>query len=63
MKISLEKLRASIKFSSFSMQDIARVLDMSERNLYFKLKNETLRIDELNTIIRILNIDVNEIVE
>ena len=60
-KIDCEKIRWAIKCSPFLFEDIARILGISERNLYYKLKTETLRIKELNTIIELLNIDMKDI--
>lgn len=60
-KIDIERVRRAIKGSSFSMQDISVILNISERNLYYKLQTSSLRIDELNTIIELLNLNIQDI--
>ncbi|MBP3707070.1 MAG: helix-turn-helix domain-containing protein [Clostridia bacterium] len=62
MTINLNKLRKKIKDSSFKMIDISVILGVSERNLYYKL-NGSLTIEELNTICRILNIELEELLD
>ena len=62
-KISCEKIRWAIKCSSFLFEDIALMLNISERNLYHKLKTDTLRIKELNDICKVLNLNINDICE
>ena len=63
MMISSEKIRKKIKESSFEMRDIALVLNNSERNLYYKLKNEKLTIKEINVLCKILNLDIEDMKE
>lgn len=63
MMISSEKIRKKIKESSFEMRDIALVLNISERNLYYKLKNEKLTIKEINVLCKILNLDIEDMKE
>lgn len=63
MMISSEKIRKKIKESSFEMRDIALVLNISERNLYYKLKNEKLTIKEINVLCKILNLSIEDMKE
>lgn len=63
MMISSEKIRKKIKESSFEMRDIALVLNISERNLYYKLKNERLTIKEINVLCKILNLSIEDMKE
>lgn len=63
MMISSEKIRKKIKESSFEMRDIALILNISERNLYYKLKNEKLTIKEINVLCKILNLDIEDMKE
>lgn len=63
MMISSEKIRKKIKESSFEMRDIALVLSISERNLYYKLKNEKLTIKEINVLCKILNLSIEDMKE
>ena len=61
--ISSERIREHIKKSSFEMKDIAVILDVSERNLYYKLKNDGLTVQEINILIRVLNLKLEDIEE
>ena len=61
--ISSQRIREEIKKSSFEMKDIAVILSISERNLYYKLKNDRLTVGEVNTICRILNLKLDDIEE
>ena len=61
--ISSERIREHIKKSSFEMKDIAVILDVSERNLYYKLKNDGLTVQEINILIRVLNLKLKDIEE
>lgn len=64
MKIDIDKIRRLLKQSPFSMQEISKILGFSERNLYYKLKRETLTIRELNLLINLLNIrDISDILK
>lgn len=62
-KIDIEKVRRAIKSSSFSMRDISVILNISERNLYYKFQMDSLEIKELNTIIELLNLDLQDLIE
>ena len=59
--ISSERIREHIKKSSFEMKDIAVILDVSERNLYYKLRNDGLTIQEINVLLRVLNLKLSDI--
>ena len=61
--ISSERIREHIKKSSFEMKDIAVILSISERNLYYKLRNDGLDVSEINTICRVLNLKLEDIEE
>ena len=61
--ISSEKIREHIKKSSFEMKDIAVILNISERNLYYKLRNDGLNVGEVNAICRVLNLKIEDIEE
>ena len=61
--ISSQRIREHIKKSSFEMKDIAVILDVSERNLYYKLKNDRLTVAEVNAICRVLNLKLEDIEE
>ena len=61
--ISSKKIREHIKKSSFEMKDIAVILSISQRNLYYKLKNDRLTIGEVNAICRVLNLKLEDIEE
>lgn len=61
--ISSKRIREEIKKSSFEMKDIAVILSISERNLYYKLKNDRLTVQEINTICRVLNLKFEDIEE
>lgn len=63
MKINILKLKQIIKNSNFTMKDISLILNISERNLYNKFKNETVNIKELNKMCEVLNIKKEEIIE
>lgn len=63
MIISSEKIRKKIKESSFDMRDIALILNISERNLYYKIKNEKLTIKEINILCKILNLSIEDMKE
>ena len=45
------------------MKDIAVILSISERNLYYKLRNDGLDVSEINTICRVLNLKLEDIEE
>lgn len=61
--ISSQRIREEIKKSSFEMKDIAVILSISERNLYYKLKNDRLTVAEVNAICRVLNLKFEDIEE
>ena len=61
--LSSERIREHIKKSSFEMKDIAVILDVSERNLYYKLKNDRLTVQEINVLLRVLNLKLSDIEE
>ena len=61
--ISSERIREHIKKSSFEMKDIAVILNISERNLYYKLRNDGLNVGEVNAICRVLNLKIEDIEE
>ena len=61
--ISSERIRGHIKKSSFEMKDIAVILNISERNLYYKLRNDGLTVGEVNAICRVLNLKFEDIEE
>ena len=61
--ISSKRIREEIKKSSFEMKDIAVILSISQRNLYYKLKNDRLTVAEVNTICRVLNLKFEDIEE
>ena len=61
--ISSQRIREEIKKSSFEMKDIAVILSISQRNLYYKLKNDRLTVAEVNTICRVLNLKFEDIEE
>ena len=61
--ISSERIREHIKKSSFEMKDIAVILNISERNLYYKLRNDGLTVGEVNAICRVLNLKFEDIEE
>ena len=61
--ISSEKIREHIKKSSFEMKDIAVILNISERNLYYKLRHDGLNVGEVNAICRVLNLKIEDIEE
>lgn len=61
--ISSKRIREEIKKSSFQMKDIAVILSISQRNLYYKLKNDRLTIGEVNAICRVLNLKLEDIEE
>lgn len=63
LMISSEKIRKKIKESSFDMRDIALILNISERNLYYKIKNERLTIKEINVLCKILNLSIEDMKE
>ena len=45
------------------MKDIAVILNISERNLYYKLRNDGLTVGEVNAICRVLNLKFEDIEE
>ena len=61
--ISSKRIREEIKKSSFEMKDIAVILSISQRNLYYKLKNDRLTVAEVNAICRVLNLKFEDIEE
>lgn len=62
-RIDSELIRRAIKRSPFLFEQIAQILEISERSLYHKLKNDTLRISELNIIMEVLNLNIKDIVK
>lgn len=61
--LNAEIIRGLIKSSPFSMENMANALGISERNLYYKLKNNTLTINEINMIALLLNTEITNFIE
>ena len=61
--ISSKKIRDCIKDSHFRFEDIANALGMSERTIFRRLENNSLTIENLNTLLKILNVDIKKFEE
>lgn len=61
--LNSEKIRDSIKKSNFRFEDIASALNISRSTLFRKLDNNGLTVENINILLRILNVDITEFLE
>lgn len=61
--LNSEKIRSCIKSSNFRFEDVASALNMSRSTLFRKLENNGLTIENINILLRILNVDLTEFLE
>ena len=61
--ISSKKIKDCIKSSHFRFEDISNALNISRKTLFLRLKNNSLTIENLNVLLKILNVEVTEFLE
>ena len=58
--LNSEKIRSCIKSSNFRFEDVASALNMSRSTLFRRLENNGLTVENINILLRVLNVDVTE---
>ena len=61
--ISSAKIKDCIKSSHFRFEDVASGLGISRRTLFRRLENNSLTIENLNVLLKILNVDIKKFEE
>ena len=61
--ISSKKIKDCIKDSHFRFEDVANALNISRSTLFRRLENNGLTVENLNVLLKILNVEVTKFEE
>ena len=61
--ISSKKIKDCIKSSHFRFEDVANALNISRSTLFRRLENNSLTVENLNVLLKILNVDIKKFEE
>ena len=61
--ISSAKIKDCIKDSHFRFEDIANAMNISRRTLFRRLENNSLTVENLNVLLKVLNVEVTKFEE
>ena len=61
--ISSKKIKDCIKDSHFRFEDVANAMNISRRTLFRRLENNSLTVENLNVLLKVLNVEVTKFEE
>ena len=61
--ISSKKIKDCIKSSHFRFEDVANALNISRSTLFRRLENNSLTVENLNVLLKVLNVEVTKFEE